>query len=42
MARFSVEAKYRVMALTICELILLKQLLQEIKFGKNESLLRLR
>ena len=35
MARSSAEAKYRVMALATCELIWLKQLLQELRFGKD-------
>ena len=32
-ARFNVEAEYRTMALAICELIWLKQLLQELRVG---------
>ena len=35
MARSSAEAEYRVMALATCELIWLKQLLQELRFGKD-------
>ena len=35
MARSSAEAKYRAMALATCELIWLKQFLQEQRFGKN-------
>ena len=35
MARSSAEAKYRAMTLATCELIWLKQLLQELKFGKD-------
>ena len=34
-ARSSVEAEYRAMALETCELIWLKQLLQELRFGKD-------
>ena len=34
MARSSVEAEYRVMALPACELIWLKQLLKELQFGE--------
>ena len=34
-ARSSAEAKYRAMALETCELIWLKQLLQELRFGKD-------
>ena len=37
-ARFSVDAKYRVMALTTCELIWLRHLLQELRFGKDEQM----
>ena len=33
--RSSVEAKYRAMTLATCELIWLKQLLQELRFGKD-------
>ena len=34
--RSSVEAKYRAMALATCELIWLKHLLQELRYGKDE------
>ena len=34
-AKFSAEAKYRVIALTTCELIWLKQLPQKLRFGKD-------
>ena len=34
-ARSSVEAEYRAMALETCELTWLKQLLQELRFGKD-------
>ena len=34
-ARSSTEAEYQVMALATCELIWLKQLLQELRFGKD-------
>ena len=34
-ARSSVEAEYRVMTLATCELIWLKQLLQELRFGND-------
>ncbi|XP_045789477.1 uncharacterized mitochondrial protein AtMg00810-like [Trifolium pratense] len=37
-ARSSAEAEYRAMALTTCELIWLKQLLDELKFCKIESM----
>ena len=37
-ARYSVEAEYRVMALATCELIWLKHLLQELRFGKDEQM----
>ena len=37
-ARSSVEAEYRAMALTTCELIWLKHLLQELKCGKDERM----
>ena len=37
-ARSSAEVEYRVMALTICELIWLKHLLQEIRFGNDEQM----
>ncbi|RVW39327.1 Retrovirus-related Pol polyprotein from transposon RE2 [Vitis vinifera] len=36
--RSSVEAKYRAMALAICELIWLKHLLRELRFGKDEQM----
>ena len=35
MARSSVEAEYRAMALANCELIWLKQLLKELRFGND-------
>ena len=35
-ARSSAEAEYRAMTLTTCELIWLWQLLQELRFGKDE------
>ena len=38
MARSSAKAKYRAMALTICELIWLRHLLQELRFGKDEQM----
>ena len=34
-AKSSVEAEYRAMALVTCELIWLKQLLQELRFGND-------
>ena len=34
-AKSSAEAEYRAMTLTTCELIWLKQLLQELRFGKD-------
>ncbi|KAJ9689323.1 hypothetical protein PVL29_014817 [Vitis rotundifolia] len=37
-ARSSVEAEYRVMTLATCELIWLRQLLQELRFGKDEQM----
>ena len=37
-ARSSIEAEYRAMAMTKYELIWLKQLLKEFKFGKEEYL----
>ena len=37
-ARSSVEAEYRAMALTTCELIWLRHLLQELRFGKDEQM----
>ena len=36
-ARSSAEAEYRAMALATCELIWLKHLLQELRFGKDEQ-----
>ena len=36
-ARCSVEVEYRAMALATCELIWLKHLLQELRFGKDEQ-----
>ncbi|RVX16320.1 Retrovirus-related Pol polyprotein from transposon RE1 [Vitis vinifera] len=36
--RSSAEAKYRAMALATCELIWLKHLLRELKFGKDEQM----
>ena len=36
-ARSNVEAEYRAMALATCELIWLKHLLQELRFGKDEQ-----
>ena len=38
MVRFSAEAEYQVMALAICELIWLRHLLQELRFGKDEQM----
>ena len=35
MAKSSTEAKYRVMVLATCELIWLKRLIHELRFGKN-------
>ncbi|KAG2406196.1 Retrovirus-related Pol polyprotein from transposon RE1 Retro element 1 [Vigna angularis] len=37
-ARSSAEAEYRSMALTTCELVWIKQLLQELKFCENEQM----
>ena len=37
-ARSNAEAEYRAMALATCELIWLKHLLQELRFGKNEQM----
>ena len=37
-ARSSTEAEYRAMALATCELIWLKYLLQELRFGKDEQM----
>ncbi|RVW15160.1 Retrovirus-related Pol polyprotein from transposon RE1 [Vitis vinifera] len=37
-ARSSAEAMYRAMALTTCELIWLRHLLQELRFGKDEQM----
>ena len=38
MARSSAEDEYRAMALATCELIWLKQTLQELRFGKNDQM----
>ena len=38
-ARSSAEAEYRAMTLTTCELIWLKQLLQEVRFGKDGQMM---
>ncbi|RVX15929.1 Retrovirus-related Pol polyprotein from transposon RE2 [Vitis vinifera] len=37
-ARSSVEAEYRVMALATCELVWLKHLLRELRFGKDKQM----
>ena len=37
-ARSSAEAEYRAMALATCELIWLKHLLRELRFGKEEQM----
>ena len=37
-ARSSVEVEYRVMSLATCELIWLKHLLQELRFGNDEQM----
>ena len=37
-ARFSAEAEYRAMTLATCELIWLRHLLQELRFGKDEQM----
>ena len=37
-ARSSAEAEYQVMTLVTCELIWLKHLLQELRFGKDEQM----
>ena len=37
-ARSSAESKYRAMATTTCELVWLKQLLGELKFGKIDQM----
>ena len=37
-ARSSAKAEYRAMALATCELIWLRQLLQELRFGKDEQI----
>ena len=37
-ARSSAEAEYRAMALPTCELIWLKYLLRELRFGKDEQM----
>ena len=38
MARSSAEVEYQAMSLATCELIWLKQLLQELRFGKDEQM----
>ena len=38
MVRSHVEDEYRAMTLATCELIWLKQLLQELRFGKDEQM----
>ena len=38
MDRSSAETEYRVMALVTCELIWLKQIIQEIRFGNDEQM----
>ena len=38
LARSSAEAEYQAMTLATCELIWLKHLLQELRFGKNEQI----
>ena len=38
MARSNAEAEYRAMALATCELIWLRHLLQELRFGKDEQM----
>ena len=38
MTRSSAEAEYQTMTLATCELIWLKQLLQELRFGKDEQM----
>ena len=38
MAKSSAEAEYRVMTLATCELIWLRHLLQELRFGKDEQM----
>ena len=38
MARSSAEAKYRAMTLATCELVWLKHLLRELRFGKDEQM----
>ena len=38
MAKSNVEAEYRAMALATCELIWLKHLLRELRFGKDEQM----
>ena len=37
-ARLSAEVEYRAMALATCEVIWLRQLLQELRFGKDEQI----
>ena len=36
--RSNAEAEYRAMALTTCELIWLKHILQELRFGKDDQM----
>ena len=38
MAKYSAETEYRAMALATCELIWLKHLLRELRFGKDEQM----
>ena len=38
MARSTAEAEYQAMTLATCELIWLKQFLQELRFGKDEQM----
>ena len=38
MAKSSAEAEHRAMTLATCELIWLKQLLHELRFGKDEQM----
>ena len=37
-ARFNSEAEYRAMTLATCELIWLKHIFQELRFGKDEQM----